>query len=70
MEQGRDTNEIVPAKPSVKRKSHRPSFEVVEVEIKSFYEKGDFKQDLQVGRKIVGYAALANRNSNGIFFGV
>jgi len=55
MEQGGDNSEIYPAKPSAKRESHRPSFEVVEVEIKSFYDKGDFKRDLQVGRKRVGY---------------
>lgn len=55
MEQGGDNSEMYPAKPSAKRESHRPSFEVVEVEIKSFYEKGDFKRDLQVGRKRVGY---------------
>lgn len=36
--------------PVVKRKkSHRPSLEVVEVKIDAFYERGDFKQDLQVG---------------------
>ncbi|CAM9328137.1 unnamed protein product, partial [Hapterophycus canaliculatus] len=32
-----------------KRKSHRPSLEVVEVKVDSFYDKGAFKQDLQHG---------------------
>lgn len=32
-----------------KRKSHRPSLEVVEVTVDSFYDKGAFKQELQVG---------------------
>lgn len=32
----------------VKRKSHRPSLEVVEVTVDSFYDKGGFKQELQV----------------------
>lgn len=61
--QDRDNNEIYPAKPPAKRESHRPSLEVVEVEIKSSYEKGDFKRDLQVGRKRVDYAALTCRKS-------
>lgn len=34
--------------PAVKRKSHRPSLEVVEVKVDSFYDKADFKRDLQV----------------------
>lgn len=37
------------ATPPVKRKSHRPSLEVVEVQLYSFYDKIAFKQDLQVG---------------------
>lgn len=36
------------ANPS-KRKSHRPSLEVVEVTVDSFYDKAAFKQELQVG---------------------
>lgn len=36
--------------PLPKRKSHRPSLEVVEVKVDSFYDKGLFKQELQVGR--------------------
>lgn len=31
-----------------KRKSHRPSLEVVKVTVQSFYTKSEFKQDLQV----------------------
>lgn len=34
-----------------KRKSHRPSLEVVDVTVDSFYDKGAFKQELQVGTK-------------------
>lgn len=59
-EQGMDpsTDEANPATdhavadvaPPAKRKSHRPSLEVVEVKVESFYDKGDFKQELQVGR--------------------
>lgn len=33
---------------SAKRKSHRPSLEVVEVTVDSFYDKSAFKQELQV----------------------
>lgn len=33
-----------------KRKSHRPSLEVVQVTVESFYDKDTFKQELQVGR--------------------
>lgn len=35
--------------PPPKRKSHRPSLEVVEVKVDSFYDKDSFKQELQVG---------------------
>lgn len=35
--------------PPSKRKSHRPSLEVVEVKVDSFYDKDSFKQELQVG---------------------
>lgn len=47
---GRDpgSEEEVPAKQD-KRRSYRPSLEVVKVAVQSFYEKGEFKQDLQVG---------------------
>lgn len=34
----------------LKRKSHRPSLEVVQVTVESFYDKDAFKQELQVGR--------------------
>lgn len=34
--------------PPPKRKSHRPSLEVVKVEVDSFYDKASFKQELQV----------------------
>lgn len=34
--------------PPAKRKSHRPSLEVVEVKVDSFYDKTAFKQELQV----------------------
>lgn len=47
---GRDpgSEEEVSAKQD-KRRSYRPSLEVVKVAVQSFYEKGEFKQDLQVG---------------------
>ncbi|CAM9115751.1 unnamed protein product [Ectocarpus fasciculatus] len=35
--------------PPPKRKSHRPSLEVVKVEVDSFYDKASFKQELQHG---------------------
>lgn len=44
---GHATEEIVEP-PAVRRKSHRPSLEVVEVKVDSFYDKTDFKRDLQV----------------------
>lgn len=46
-EEDRDAEDAI-TRPPVKRKSHRPSLEVVEVKVDSFYNKGDFKQDLQV----------------------
>lgn len=35
--------------PPARRKSHRPSLEVVEVKVASFYDKAGFNQELQVG---------------------
>lgn len=46
--------DVTPAK----RKSHRPSLEVVEVTVDSFYDKGAFNQELQVG---IGTAKTALR---------
>lgn len=43
-----DTADAAEAPP--KRKSHRPSLEVVEVTVESFYDKEAFKQELQVGK--------------------
>lgn len=38
--------------PPPKRKSHRPSLEVVKVKVDSFYDRASFKQELQVRRHI------------------
>lgn len=43
---GDEKEEEVAPKPS--RKSYRPSLEVVKVRVKSFYEKGEFNQEMQV----------------------
>lgn len=47
--EGYPEEDVVKA-PPVRRKSHRPSLEVVEVKMDSFYDKADFKRDLQVKR--------------------
>lgn len=44
---------VAPTPP--KRKSHRPSLEVVQVKVESFYDKGSFKQELQVRRTGCGH---------------
>ena len=42
-------NDFLETEPAKRKKSHRPSLEVVEVKIESFYDKDEFKQDMQVG---------------------
>lgn len=61
-EKGPSSDEAAPAEDAanadvtpVKRKSHRPSLEVVEVTVDSFYDKGAFKQELQVGTEEASY---------------
>lgn len=70
-EEGKDpvSNEGAPAEgaadaaaTSAKRKSHRPSLEVVEVTVDSFYDKGTFKQELQVCTAAVCTAEAAAKN--------
>ena len=47
------------AKAPPKRKSHRPSLEVVEVTVESFYDKEAFKQELQVRHDAIALVVLA-----------
>lgn len=70
-EEGKDpvSNEGAPAEgaadaaaTSAKRKSHRPSLEVVEVTVDSFYDKGTFKQELQVCTAAAAFTAEAAAN--------